>query len=152
MIVWERTSTTVFLFGGFGYGLSASVVGYCNDLWMYNMGNDGWTMQSGNIYCSPDSTAPYDTTQNNIADPLAYHANNFPAGLGYGVGWTDSFVHNYWGGDSGVFTSDQFYNDLWKLRESPLEWKHEFGSDIQGATGVIGKFLFFFSLRINCYI
>lgn len=108
---------TLWLFGGFGYGNSDSLI-YLNDLWRYRK-EEGWVWIAGN---SAQENGVYEDDVTS------------PGGRWYATGWTDK-EGGLWlfGGSvsvSGVFNR---LNDLWRFDGN---WKWIGGSNTTNAPAI----------------
>ena len=131
-VSWTDASGSLWLFGGAGYGSTASLFGSLNDLWKYTPSTGEWTWISGS---------------NTVGQPGVYGTqgvpapDNVPGARDSAASWTDA-SGSFWlfGGEgygaSGLYASE--LNDLWKFALSTGEWTWMGGSSAEEQPGVYG--------------
>jgi len=95
-VTWTGNDNNLWLFGGYGYGITMSQ-DFLNDLWKYNISTNEWTWIKGDIITGV--TGVY----GNLGIP---NPNNKPGCRGFASSWTD-INGNFW-----LFGGNTF-NDLW---------------------------------------
>ncbi len=105
-VSWIDSNNNLWLFGGWGYGISGSTY-YLNDLWKFDGSNWTWIGGSGSV----NQYGTYGTK--GIAA-----STNQPGGRSYAVSWTDSSNNLWLFGGGGLVSSgtDGLLNDLWKFK------------------------------------
>jgi len=130
---WIDASGNLWLFGGYGRGISGGIPGNTtelNDLWKYTVSTGQWTWMSGNnvgqqpgVYGTKGTAA----------------ASNVPGSRQKSVGWIDT-AGNLWlfggYGWSGINLGD--LNDLWKYSIASGQWTWVSGGNAPGQAGVYG--------------
>ncbi|MDD3266490.1 MAG: Ig-like domain-containing protein [Burkholderiales bacterium] len=126
---WVDSSGNLWIFGGYGYGVSGGM-GYLNDLWKYNPSTNQWTWVSGG----------------NIVNNLGVYGtkgvgnvSNIPGARWVSAGWIDN-SGNFWlyGGNGNSSSANGYLNDLWKYNPNTNEWTWMSGSNLVDSTGVYG--------------
>lgn len=125
---WPDGSGNVWVFGGLGWGASAS--GELNDLWKLNMSTLQWTWMKG-------STGTYQCgvygMQGTPADV------NTPGARRNAAYWLDAAGDLVlFGGDGCAATNDGMLNDLWKYSVSTNQWTWVKGSNGTGPASTYG--------------
>jgi N-acetylneuraminic acid mutarotase len=134
-VSWLDSSGKLWLFGGTGYGDSASYSGYLNDLWDYDLTTLEWTWVSGSS--STGQAGTYGTQ--GTAAPA-----NVPGARGSAVSWIDSSGKLWLFGGAGYDPTAPIYsnyfniNDLWKYDPTTLEWTWVSGSSTRNQAGTYG--------------
>ncbi|HLX54202.1 MAG TPA: kelch repeat-containing protein, partial [Aquella sp.] len=132
--ILQLISNNVWLFGGNGYGTSASA-GNINDLWQYNPSNNQWTWMGGPNIINQRGTYGTQGTGS---------TSNIPGARSIGVSWADS-SGNFWlfgGSGFGVSGPPGRLNDLWKYSTSGAsagQWTWVSGSNTTNAFAVYGS-------------
>ncbi|MDI1355869.1 MAG: kelch repeat-containing protein [bacterium] len=129
-MTWKDSSGDLWLFGGYGYGVSGGL-GYLNDLWKYNVSTNEWTWisGSGNI----NQTGTYGS----IGVPSV---TNSPGARQEAAVWNDN-LGNIWmfGGQGyGTATSMGYLNDLWRYNISSGQWTWMNGTNSINQLGAYG--------------
>ncbi len=111
---WVDASGDFWLFGGRGYGAAASLQGYLNDLWKYNIATNQWTWVNGTTLIN----------QNGIYGTLSVpNSSNAPGGRYFSSIWQDATGNVYCFGGYGLHSSAFGYlNDMWKYNPSTNIW------------------------------
>jgi N-acetylneuraminic acid mutarotase len=133
---WTDKSGNLWLFGGWGFGVSTSnVEGEMNDLWQFNPATNEWTWMGGS-----NSAATASGVYGTIQTPAA---GNIPSGRFGAVRWTDS-NGNFWlfggygfdsvAGAPGFFGPSGYLNDLWEFNPSKNQWTWVAGSSVVPAS------------------
>ncbi len=129
---WSDNSGNLWLFGGYGYGVSTGL-GQLNDLWRYNITTNIWTWVSGAN--TNYQAASYGTLS--ISSP-----SNMP-GSRYGAkSWADGSGNLWMFGGIGNTTNSVSIgslNDLWKYNIGINEWTWMNGSNISNQNGTYGS-------------
>lgn len=129
-VSWKDNNGNLWLFGGQGYGSTASA-GNLNDLWKYNVSTNEWTWVTGS---------------NGINQLGVYgtkgipSTTNTPGARTEAVSWIDN-SGNLWlfGGFGRSSTaSDGLLNDLWKFNIATNEWTWVSGSNGINVIGTYG--------------
>jgi hypothetical protein len=112
---WRDRSGNLWLFGGQGYGISASTYGYLTDLWEFSPVTGDWTWVSGGS--SLNDPAMYGTL--GVASQ-----GNTPGARVSAVSWADN-GGNFWlfGGDDYSSNSKVIFatlSDLWEYQPSAI--------------------------------
>ncbi len=102
-VSWADKSGNLWLFGGQGYGSSASLNGDLGDLWKFNVSASEWTWVEGSSAASTQAAAVYGTI--GVAAPT-----NYPGPRDSAVGWSDSSGNLWLFGGQVV----PYFNDLWR--------------------------------------
>jgi len=127
-VSWLDSTGKLWLFGGYGYD-SAGLLGYLNDLWMYD--GTTWTWISGSR--SANQLGTYGTQ--GIPGPT-----NVPGVRELAVSWLDSqgklLLFGGFGFD--LVGNDASLNDLWKYDPATLEWTWVSGSSSARQLGIYG--------------
>jgi len=118
---WVNPDGDLFLFGGFGYGSSATVpTGFLNDVWEYDVASGQWIWWKGSTDVNQPGT--YVTSPFN-AFQLNYANNAVGARRGAGMWLPDSGGYVYFfGGEGYDSTKGGPYgnlNDLWRYLPFP---------------------------------
>ena len=133
-VTWVDASGNFWLFGGYGFdGQSPSILGFLNDLWMYNPVAKTWTFVSGTgksnqvgVYGTPGTPA----------------LTNLPGGRQEAAAWTDA-NGNLWlfggEGEDVTGTANGILNDLWVFNTTSKQWTFVQGSTAANQTGVYGS-------------
>ena len=123
-ITWTDASGNLWMFGGYGYGVSTQ--GYLSDLWKYDPIAKMWTWVNGNN--TTDNTGSYGTK--GVAS-----VTNQPPGRHIATAWSDN-AGNLWmfGGSSPLGT----LNDLWKYNIAANLWTWLSGDNTANNYGVYG--------------
>lgn len=117
----------LYLFGGNGYGKSAS--GRLNDLWRFNLATGQWTWLSGSD--TPDAKGVYGT----LGTPAA---TNSPGARNAHVGGITSDGRFYFSGGYGYDSSGRdSLNDVWLYDPALGQWAWVGGSNIRKAPGIL---------------
>src|SRR5579859_5698827 len=126
-VSWIDATGDLWLFGGYGFGDSASSYGYLNDLWKYNGAE--WTWIGGSNVINQPGT--YGTQ--GLADP-----NNVPGGRQSPTIWIDASGNVWLFGGQGLDSTGTVgkLNDLWKYSEG--EWTWISGSSMVNQPGAYG--------------
>lgn len=118
-VTWTDGSGNLWMFGGQGV-TTGTTVGFLNDLWMYNTGNNQWVWVSGS---------------NAIDQPGLYgmlgtpSATNIPGGRAYAAGWISGTTLYVFGGTGISATSSSGYlSDLWTYNTLNGQWTYIKGS------------------------
>lgn len=127
-MIWTDTVGNIWVFGGYGYGLSG--YGYLNDLWKYDPITNIWTWMNGT---------------NSVNIPGIYGSRgvpnvlNTPGARNSATVWTDKK------GDLWLFGGDGFsagpigqLNDLWKYQVASNTWTWVNGPNTSNGYGVYG--------------
>jgi N-acetylneuraminic acid mutarotase len=128
---WTDRSGNLWIFGGFGYGVSTnsnSAGVELNDLWEFNSSTMQWAWIGGS------STGNQPGVYGTLGVPAA---GNIPGGRGNNSNWIDS-SGNFWlfGGDGyGADGAFGFLNDLWEFNPSKSQWTWMGGSSTVGSNG-----------------
>jgi Galactose oxidase, central domain len=114
---WKDSSGNFWMFGGYGWdGESPSVLGFLNDLWMYNLGTGKWTYEGGS------STA---NQLGNYGTPGTAALSNQPGGRHEAVTWVDA-SGNFWlfggEGEDSAGTANGILNDMWMYNTGNNQW------------------------------
>ncbi|MGI8905184.1 MAG: kelch repeat-containing protein [Candidatus Sumerlaeaceae bacterium] len=129
-VSWTDASGNLWLFGGYGYGTTASQ-GRLNDLWKYDVASGNWTWMKGSTVI--DQVGTYGTQ--GTAAPA-----NTPGTRQYPVSWTDA-SGNFWlfgGSGYGATASFGYPNDLWKYDVASGNWTWMKGSNVINQAGTYG--------------
>lgn len=129
-ITWTDASGTLWLFGGYGAGVTS--FGFLNDLWKYDIATNNWTWVNGpNVI---NEVGKYGTKGTGSV-------NNWPGARQTAAAWVDD-SGNFWlfggQGNGAVATASRILNDLWKYNPANGEWTWVSGSDAVDAFGVYG--------------
>jgi hypothetical protein len=109
-VSWTDASGNLWLFGGYGYGVSR--FGLLNDLWKYNPSTNEWTWVKGDSIINMRSVYG---TQGTVASA------NIPGARGFSVAWTDASGNlRLFGGEGYSTVIPGLLNDLWKYNLSPI--------------------------------
>lgn len=131
-VSWTDASGNLYLFGGFGYDKNG-LLGYLNDLWVYNLTSNQWTWLSGSNVCYQPGV--YGTL--NTAAP-----GNVP-GARYGAtAWSDTNGNLWMFGGFGITTNtavSAYLNDLWKYDLASSQWTWMGGSNAGNQNGAYGS-------------
>jgi hypothetical protein len=127
---WTDASGNFWLFGGYGYDAqSPSILGFLNDLWMYNPGSNTWTLVSGSNKANQPGNYG---TQGTAA------SGNMPGGRQEAAMWIDA-TGNLWlfggEGEDSVSTVNGILNDLWMYNVTGKQWTWVTGSTKANQTG-----------------
>jgi hypothetical protein len=124
-VCWIDSSGDLWLFGGYGLGLSDT--GLLNDLWKFN--GTSWAKRSGSY--SANQAGTYGTKG-------ASDSDNTPGARSNSVSWIDTSDHLWLFGGYGYGTGSSYgmLNDLWKF--SGTNWTWVSGSSSAGQYGVYG--------------
>jgi N-acetylneuraminic acid mutarotase len=126
---WVDNSGKFWLFGGRGYG-STATLGRLNDLWKFDPTNNQWTWVSGGQ--STGTPGVYGTL--NIPS-----ASNYPGGRECPQSWLSSSGNLILHGGNGVATAVNGYlNDMWEFNISNGVWTWINGSNSTNQPGVYG--------------
>jgi hypothetical protein len=124
-VSWKDSSGNFWLFGGYGYDSTGTLVLRLNDLWEFNPTTKMWTWVSGSNT----------VTQGDAAQPGVYGTQgvpattNVPGGRIGAVGSTD-ISGNFWlFGGIGEDASNGFLNDLWEFSPTTKMWTWVSGSN-----------------------
>jgi N-acetylneuraminic acid mutarotase len=127
---WRDSAGNLWLFGGYGYGASGSLV-TLNDLWRYTPGTGQWIWVSGGN--AGNANGVYGT-QGTAAAP------NVPGARYAATSWTDS-AGNLWlfgGYGYGATGASGTLNDLWRYSPTSGQWTWVNGGNGANASGVYG--------------
>jgi len=126
---WTDSSSNLWLFGGYGYGVSGDA-NLLNDLWEFNTTTKQWTWVAGSEIVNQPGV--YGTQ--GVAS-----AGNTPGARDAAVGWTDN-SGNLWlfGGDAIDSSGSGFINDLWEFNTTTKQWTWVGGSDTANQPAVYG--------------
>lgn len=127
---WKDNSGDFWVFGGSGYGTTASV-GNLNDLWRYTPSSNEWVWVAG----------PNVTSQLGVYGTKGVtSASNTPGARNGSATWVDN-AGNFWmfggNGFASVAGSGNL-NDLWKFNPVTLEWTWISGSNLVNQNGSWG--------------
>lgn len=130
--VWTDNAGDLWLFGGLGYA-SANLLGYCNDLWKYNISSNNWTWISGSNVVGQFGL--YGT----MGVPSA---TNAPGGRFFPNGFVGPAGELYlFGGRGFAASAVDYMNDMWKFEPTNGNWTWLHGSsnvNIPGNYGTLG--------------
>jgi len=135
-VSWTDNSGNLWLFGGQGYG-STATVGYLSDLWEYIPSAGTWIWMGGSNATNFHGT---------IGTPGTESASNAPGARLGAVSWTDS-SGNLWlfggTGYNGGASAAGLLNDLWEYSASSVAgaagtWTRVGGTKVVDAAGVYG--------------
>jgi N-acetylneuraminic acid mutarotase len=127
---WVDGNGTFWMFGGYGWdGISS--LGYMNDLWKYNPGNNEWTWVNGSLTTYP--TANYGA----LGVPSS---SNVPGPRTGAATWTDNSGNLYLFGGNGTATTTTMgtLNDLWQYNISTNTWTWIKGANNINQNGTYG--------------
>ncbi len=122
---WADRKGNIWLFGGFGYD-SQGIVGYLNDVWLFNSQTREWTWIGGSSAVGCD-----DCIQYGVYGTLGVAApRNTPAGRISATVWVGSDGSFWLFGGSGWDSVGSFglLNDMWKYTPGTEEWTWMGGS------------------------
>ncbi len=122
---WVDSQDNFWLFGGDGYGASASVIGFLNDLWRFTPSTGEWTWMGGSS--DVDAVGTYGSL--GVAN-----ARNSPGARYAAASWTDNQGHLWIFGGQGYASSSPggVLNDLWEFDPSTRDWTWVGGSKTLG--------------------
>lgn len=128
---WVDTSGNFWLFGGYGTD-SNGLIGYLNDVWMFNPGTNLWTWTGG--ASQGGSLAAYTTCTPGAAATLVP-----PNPRSNTANWKDN-NGDFWmlGGQGYVNNTVGVQNDLWKFSPSTGLWTCIGGTSTLNTAGVYG--------------
>jgi hypothetical protein len=128
---WIDNSGNLWLFGGQGYG-STATMGQLNDLWKFNVTTSEWTWMGGaNVV---NSSANYGTAGTSAP-------TNIPGARSGSAAWKDNSGNFWMHGGTGITTSAftvGYLNDLWKYDLSTNEWTWMHGTAFLNQNGLYG--------------
>jgi N-acetylneuraminic acid mutarotase len=131
---WTDNKGNLWLFGGWGYDVSAQTQYYFNELWKYDPSTNQWTWMGGSrtrdgsacVLDLADLAFPF----YRCGEPGAYGtqgspaAGNLPGGRAGAAHWTDT-LGNLWLFSGNGFDINGFFgdpNDLWEFSPSTSQW------------------------------
>ena len=132
-VAWADTSGNLWLFGGYGYASSGSVIGNLNDLWKYNISTGNWTWMGGNNAIN----------QNGVYGTLGVEASSNTPGSrrsnsSFGASDTNGNLWLFGGYGYGSSSSVGNLNDLWKYNINTGNWTWMSGSNQINENGTYG--------------
>jgi N-acetylneuraminic acid mutarotase len=130
-ITWTDNKGNLWLFGGWGYDVSAQVQYYFDELWEYNISSKEWAWMGGSS-TRDGSVCILDLNWNyyRCGEPGVYGtegspaAGNVPGGRAGAAGWTDS-QGNLWLFSGNGFDINGYFgdpNDIWEFNPSSGQW------------------------------
>ena len=133
---WIDSSGKLWLFGGQGYPITGTTVGYLNDLWSYDPATNNWTWKGGTNTINSNGIYGTQGTPD---------AANLPGGRNSAYRWIDS-SNNLWLygglGYPATGTTTGSLADLWRYNTTTGQWTWMHGPNalnipsIYGALGV----------------
>ncbi|MDI1355870.1 MAG: kelch repeat-containing protein, partial [bacterium] len=129
-MTWKSSSGDLWLFGGYGYGVSGGL-GNLNDLWKYNVSTNEWTWISGSGIINQTGT------YGSIGVPAV---TNSPGSRQEATIWNDN-SGNIWmsaGYGYGASATIGLLNDLWRYNISSGQWTWMKGTNSINQLGAYG--------------
>ncbi len=131
---WTDASGNLWMFGGYGTD-SNGLIGYLNDVWMFNPVSNLWTWEgaAGSDQAGSLSAPVVWGTQGTAS------TSNQPAPRSNSAFWKDA-SGNFWmfGGEGYLNNTTGVQNDLWEFNPTTLAWTWVGGSQLQAVKGVYG--------------
>jgi N-acetylneuraminic acid mutarotase len=129
-VSWVGLQGNLWVFGGIGYA-TGSLIGYLNDLWMFNITTKVWVWVSGNN--TRDAYGKYGTKG-------VPNAANYPGGRQDAMSWADPQKNLWLFGGKGVAGSGGggYLNDLWMFNVTTKIWVWVSGNNTINAYGKYG--------------
>ena len=126
---WTDLSGNLWLFGGYGYGIST--IGWLNDLWKFDINTNEWISINGSV--SPNQQGTYGIQGQ-------AHPTNKPGGRYGSLSWSDAADQLWIFAGSGFDGSGNagFLNDMWKYDIVSGLWTWMSGSKVADEFGVYG--------------
>ncbi|HRC32547.1 MAG TPA: kelch repeat-containing protein [Bacteroidia bacterium] len=125
---WTDSLNNLWLFGGFGNGVSA--LGYLDDLWKYNIATNEWTWMAGDFGINKLA---------NYGVKGVSSATNNPGGRMSYTKWKDA------GGSFWIFggSDSKVKNDVWKYQPDINQWVWMNGKSTNNDSGYYNSFCAF---------
>jgi N-acetylneuraminic acid mutarotase len=130
---WVDAEGNFWLFGGWGVdSVPEELVGYCNDLWKFDLKTLCWTWMSGSKVCGQAGS---------YGDRGSSAPANVPGSRQWSLTWTDPDGRLWLFGGQGYDATGTAgaLNDLWRFDPRTLEWTWVAGSDLRGQAGTYGQ-------------
>lgn len=131
-VSWTDPQGNLWLFGGYGYGASATTSGNLSDLWKYDTTSDIWTWMKG-----PDTINQGGIYGSQGVDGPGYR----PGARQRSVSWTDANGKLWlYGGNGNISTggSPGILCDLWKYDPATNNWAFMRGITSTNQPGIYG--------------
>lgn len=132
-ITWTDVSGKLWLFGGFGLGLTGSTNGYLNDLWRFDPTTNNWTWLGGSSATLANGTYGTKGTPSTSNTPGARFNGRAFADPTTGMVWLFGGF-----GLPATGSSAGHLNDLWRYNPTTGEWTWMNGGAFTNAFGTYG--------------
>ncbi len=128
---WTDTHGNFWLFGGWGWDITAQARYYFNDLWEFNPSTNHWTWMGGSSdgagsYCFGDDVLGISVCgEAGVYGTLEISAAaNFPGSRSGATAWTDTSGHVWLFGGQGWDMNGNMsdLNDVWEFNPSTTQW------------------------------